>query len=66
MFTGVIRHKGTVTRRAGNRLEVGCPSLRPELAHGGSVAVNGACLTVAELAGDGFAAYLLADTIKDT
>jgi len=56
MFTGLIEALGTVQRMeaegAGRRLVVGAPSLTPEMAIGGSLAVNGACLTVVERNGD--------------
>lgn len=66
MFTGLIRHTGTLRHRGERGLEVACPSLRPRLAAGDSIAVNGACLTVAELTADGFRADLLADTRRNT
>lgn len=66
MFTGLIRHSGSLRRRSERGLEVACPALRPKLALGDSVSVNGACLTVAELAADGFRADLLADTRRNT
>jgi len=66
VFTGLIRHIGKLRSRPAERLQVACPTLRPELAHGDSVAVNGACLTVAELTGDGFIADLLEDTRRGT
>ncbi len=55
MFTGIIRHVGTVkeTRpsNAGGRLAVDLGPVAEGLKPGDSVAVNGACLTVSELAG---------------
>lgn len=50
MFTGIIRHLGSVTARlpsaAGVRLTVDVGPLVDSLPHGASVAVNGVCLTV--------------------
>lgn len=50
MFTGLVEALGTVAARTtegpGDRLEVICPDIAPELVPGESVAVNGACLTV--------------------
>ena len=66
MFTGLIRHLGELKARDARGLEVACPLLRPQLAAGDSVAVNGACLTVAELTGQGFRADLLEDTRRNT
>ena len=66
MFTGLIRHLGKLQSRPSTRLQVTCPTLRVELAPGDSVAVNGACLTVAELTSEGFSADLLDDTRRTT
>ena len=66
MFTGIIRHSGQLARRVANRVHVVCPSLAGELAEGDSVAVSGVCLTVAELADEGFAADLLQETLANT
>ena len=53
MFTGVIRHVGTVSRvsnvAAGRRLTVDLGPLAQGLKAGDSVAVNGACLTAAKI-----------------
>jgi len=66
VFTGLIRYRGTLGARAGSTLRIRCPELRTGLNHGDSVAVNGACLTVAELESDGFRSDLLAETLKET
>ncbi|NOZ95826.1 MAG: riboflavin synthase [Acidobacteria bacterium] len=71
MFTGLIESTGTVRRvtprGAGYRLqlEVRWPDGRPPL-QGDSVAVNGACLTVLEPSGEGFAADLSPETVRRT
>ena len=55
MFTGIIQHVGTVRssrdRPGGKRMEINLGLLAGSLATGDSVAVAGACLTVAELSG---------------
>ena len=55
MFTGIIQHVGSVVSSsatvAGRRLRVDVGPLAAGLAHGASVAVDGACLTVAVLSG---------------
>jgi riboflavin synthase len=72
MFTGIVEGTGTVAALAaaadgsGARLEVGAPWLAGELEPGESVAVNGCCLTVAEAADAGFAADLVAETLRRT
>jgi riboflavin synthase len=69
MFTGLVESLGTVTRAedvaAGRRLVVRDP-MGPQLAIGESVAVNGACLTVVELRGDGFAFEVGPETLLKT
>jgi len=66
MFTGLIRHTGSLRQRDERGLELACPSLRPQLAAGDSISVNGTCLTVAALTVDGLRADLLADTRANT
>ncbi|MDD5110316.1 MAG: riboflavin synthase [Patescibacteria group bacterium] len=46
MFTGIIRHQGKITGREGARLVISVPrNLARKLQPGGSLAVNGVCLT---------------------
>jgi len=72
MFTGIVEGTGTVAALAaaadasGARLEVEAPWLAGQLALGESVAVNGCCVTVAEPATAGFAADLVAETLRRT
>jgi len=67
VFTGLIKHRGALTARAPHRLMVDCPTLRPQLSVGDSVAVMGVCLTVAELHNSSFSADLLPETaLKST
>jgi riboflavin synthase len=72
MFTGLIEGQGTVAsvetpdaEGAGLRLHVSAPWL-DGLAEGDSVAVNGCCLTVTTLPGDGFTADLVGETLART
>jgi riboflavin synthase len=72
MFTGIVEGTGTVTGLAaaagggGARLEVEAAWLAGELRPGESVAVNGCCVTVAEATPAGFAADLVAETLRRT
>jgi riboflavin synthase len=72
MFTGIVEGTGTVAALAaaadasGARLEVEAPWLAGQLALGESVAVNGCCVTVAEATRAGFAADLVAETLRRT
>lgn len=69
MFTGLVEALGTVTSLESKgeqaRLILEIP-FAGELALGDSVAVNGCCLTVADLAPDGTAFDLLAQTLRVT
>ena len=53
MFTGLVQSVGTIQRRSGAVVVSGCGPFAPLLL-GDSVAVDGVCLTVAELVADGF------------
>ena len=72
MFTGIVEGTGTVVTLAatpdggGARLEVDAPWLAGELAVGDSVAVDGCCLTVVAHTPGGFAADLVAETLRRT
>lgn len=70
MFTGLIQRTGRLerlTRSAGGwRLLVSHAPWPEPLAPGESVAVQGACLTVAEACAEGFAADLLEETLART
>ena len=72
MFTGIIEGTGTVAALAaaddgsGARLEVEASWLAGQLELGESVAVNGCCVTVAAATAGGFAADLVAETLRRT
>ena len=67
MFTGIIEELGTVTalqgRAAAARLTIRCATVREDLEEGGSIAVNGVCLTAADIAADSFSADLAPETL---
>ncbi len=69
MFTGLVEATGSVlsleSKGEQARLTLDLP-FAAELAPGDSVAVNGCCLTVAELSANGTAFDLLAQTLKVT
>ena len=72
MFTGIIEGTGTVAALdaaadgSGARLAVDAEWLAGRLELGESVAVNGCCVTVAETTAAGFAADLVAETLRRT
>jgi riboflavin synthase len=63
MFTGLVQALGTVTALEGGRLAVETP-LAAELSAGDSVSVNGVCLTASGVAGGGFTADVMDETLR--
>lgn len=71
MFSGIVKGLGTVRERSARggdfTLEVGAdPSVVAGLEIGGSIAVNGACLTATRLAPDAFTADVSSETAAVT
>jgi riboflavin synthase len=70
MFTGIIEHVGLLHSLAlndmGGRVMIHAPTLTGSLAVSKSIAVNGCCLTIAELHGERFSADLSAETVNKT
>ena len=70
MFTGIVEETGTVrsAEPAGEvlRVEIAARSVLSDLATGGSIAVNGCCLTAVSVSPDGFACDLTRETIART
>lgn len=68
MFTGIIEEIGTVAALtalgAGSRLQVRATKVLSDMPIGGSVAVNGVCLTVVEAADGSFSADLSPETLQ--
>jgi riboflavin synthase len=62
MFTGIIEELGTVIT-AGSRLSIRCSTVLSDAVVGASIAVNGVCLTAAELRPDSFSADLSPETL---
>jgi len=70
MFTGLIQQIGMLSRRetvaGGLRLVIAGAPWIPPLTLGESMAVNGACLTVAQIQGNNFAGDILQETLDCT
>jgi riboflavin synthase len=69
MFTGIVEELGEVTGRDvladAARLTIRGPVVTGDAGHGDSIAVNGVCLTVVELLGDGqFTADVMAESLN--
>jgi riboflavin synthase len=62
MFTGIVEERGRVAV-AGARLTIECRRVLEDLTIGGSIAVNGVCLTAVEVSESGFTANLAPETL---
>ena len=50
MFTGIVSGVGTLQEQAGSRFVIACPFKRRSLEEGASIACDGCCLTIVEVA----------------
>lgn len=70
MFTGLIEELGRVSEidvgDTGARIRISAPGVAAKITEGDSVAVNGACLTAAEVSDQGFAADVMNQTLDLT
>jgi riboflavin synthase len=66
MFSGIVSGMGLVTATGGGHLVVESRALDRTLRAGDSVAVNGVCLTVADLPAGGFVADVMPETERRT
>ncbi|MEK5037769.1 riboflavin synthase [Sporosarcina sp. FSL K6-3457] len=70
MFTGIIEEIGTVSavRPATNSLQLSirCSKVLSDVKKGGSIAVNGVCLTVSHYSSNQFTADVMPETVKAT
>ena len=63
MFTGIVEELGTVREAGTHRLVVGCTTVSADSDVGGSIAVNGVCLTVVARGADDLAFDLSDETL---
>jgi riboflavin synthase len=66
LFTGIVEEIGSIRRAHNTGLAVAARVVLEQLALGDSVAVNGVCLTVADLTSDGFAVDVMPETLRRT
>lgn len=70
MFTGIVEETGTVERlerqTGGARLALRSREVLSDLDVGGSIAVNGVCLTAVMISSEGFSADLSPETLERT
>lgn len=66
MFTGIIEEVGAVTRRSGADIAVMATKVLEGLKLGDSIAIDGACMTVAALHEDGFVVQVSPESLERT
>ena len=66
MFTGIVEEVGVVRSSGQGRLAVAARKVMPTLEIGGSISVNGACLTVTTLGTDEFTVDVVPETLRRT
>jgi riboflavin synthase len=70
MFTGIVREVGAVTELSGGedgvRLVVEAPGTAPQIVLGGSVAIDGVCLTAVEITPSTIAFDAVPETLRRT
>lgn len=66
MFTGIIEEVGAIARRSGADLAVMANKVLEDLQLGDSIAIDGACMTVAALQDDGFVVQVSPESLERT
>ena len=66
MFTGIVEEVGTVRAAGQGRLAIAARIVMPTLEIGGSINVNGTCLTVTTLESGEFAVDVVPETLRRT
>ena len=66
MFTGIVEEVGTVRAAGQGRLAIAARKVMPTLEIGGSINVNGTCLTVTTLNSDQFTVDVVPETLRRT
>ena len=66
MFTGIVEEVGTIRSAGQGRLAIGARKVMPTLEIGGSISVNGACLTVTSLDSEEFSVDVVPETFRRT
>src|ERR1700722_12415172 len=62
MFTGIVEELGAVIAPP-PRLRISCRTVLEDLKEGGSIAVNGVCLTALDVTADSFSADISPETL---
>ena len=66
MFTGIVEEVGSVISASAERLVITASNVVPGMKHGGSIAVNGVCLTVTNFDSKSFSVDIMPETLRCT
>ena len=66
MFTGIIEEVGRVTSVSPKKLVIAARKVLKDMEPGGSISVNGACLTVTDFGSDSFFVDIMLETLRRT
>ena len=66
MFTGIIEEVGKVTSAQSEKLVISASEVLQEIEMGGSIAVNGICLTVTSFSTSSFSVDIMLETLERT
>ena len=66
MFTGIIEEIGNIISAQTNNLVISASDVLRGIEVGGSIAVNGACLTITDFSSNSFSVDLMPETLKQT
>ena len=66
MFTGIVEEVGKVISAQAGSLVTAASDVLPGIKHGGSIAVNGVCLTITDFDSNSFSVDIMPETLKRT
>ena len=66
MFTGIVEEVGSVASVSGGSLVINASQVLKDMQPGGSIAVNGVCLTVTHFDAKSFSAGIMPETLRRT
>ena len=66
MFTGIIEETGRVVSIKSGKLSIAAGDVLKGIEMGGSIAINGACLTVTDIDAEAFSVDIMLETVKHT
>lgn len=66
MFTGIAQETGRIASARTDRLVINARAVLQEIKPGGSIAVNGVCLTVTDFDADSLSVDIMAETLRRT